>query len=216
MRCIFATLLLMIMICPAVYGQTSNPQPPNTPPNPGDSSSQQVQPPAPPSPPDAPIPDQSTLPSAQDKKESAAKRKLEQLIPSCLNVFWGYHTCWYSPPASPPKTKPSTGNVDEAEFAKDMDVGDFYLERRNNAGAMMRFRDALEHKPNDPLATFKLAQSLEGLRLADEARESYAAYLKLEPKGRFAGEAKKALERLRATDADKVKKPSSPRDSHQP
>lgn len=169
MNRILATLLLTISVCLVVHGQTSTPQPPNTPLPPGDSSSRQVQPPSPPMPPDAPIPDSSTAPTSSNKNDPAVKRKLEQLVPGCLNVLWGFHTCWYSPPASPPKAKPPTSSVDEAEFAKDMDVGNFYLnERRNYPGAMMRFQDALEHKPNDPRATFGLAQSLEGLHRADE------------------------------------------------
>lgn len=205
MRRMFATLLLMALGSLVAQGQTSTPQPPNTPPAPGESSSKQALPPSPPSPPDAPIPDPGTLPASPDKKEPAAKRKMEQLIPSCLDVLWGFHTCWYSPPASPAKKSASApSTADEAEFAKDMDVGDFYLsERKNYGGAMLRFRDALEHKPNDPLATFRFAQSLEGLHQADEARQAYAAYLKLEPKGRFVGEAKKALERLQTKNAGK-------------
>ena len=215
MRCIFALLLMTIVLgCSAAYGQNSNPQTPNTPPTPGDSSSKQAEPPSAPTPPDAPIPDQATLPGSSDKKQSAAKRKLEQLVPSCLNILWGFHTCWSSPPASPPKAPAKT--VADPEFAKDMEIGDFYLnERKNYAGAVLRFRDALEHKPNDPLATFKLAQSLEGLRQADEARQSYSTYLKLEPDGRFAGQAKKALERLQTESAAREQKQTPmPKDSH--
>jgi hypothetical protein len=208
MRRIFATLLLAISFCLVAQGQTSTPQSPNTPLPPGDSSSRQAQQPSPPMPPDAPLPDPSTFPASSDKNNPAIKRKLEQLVPSCLNVLWGFHTCWYLPPASPPKAKTSTSAVDEAEFAKDMDVGAFYLnERRNYMGAMMRFRDALEHKPNDPLATFKLAQALEGLHRADEAREGYATYLKLEPKGHFVSDAKKAIDRLQSKNADSMKQP---------
>ncbi|HLJ28696.1 MAG TPA: hypothetical protein VKY85_18450 [Candidatus Angelobacter sp.] len=203
-------LLLSILLCLAAYGQSSNPQPPNTPPAPGDSSSKQAQPPSPPTPPDVSMPDPGALPAPQDPRQSAVKRKLEQLVPSCLNVLWGFHTCWSSPPASPPKAPAHP--VADPEFAKDMEVGDFYLNQtRNYAGAMMRFRDALEHQPNDPLATFRLAQSLEGLHQADAAREDYAAYLKLEPNGRFAGEAKKALERLQEKNAGRARK-----DSHLP
>ncbi len=197
---IFPTLLL-VLICSAAWGQSSNPQPPNTPPSPADSSSKQTQAPSPPSPWDVPIVDPGAVPNSSDKKEPAVKRKLEQLVPSCLDVLWGFHTCWYSPPASPPKTTPTTKTPDENEFAKDMDVGDFYLERRNYAGASLRFREALEHKTNDPLATFKLAQALEGNHQADEAAEKYAAYLKLEPNGRLARQAKKALERLQTRSA---------------
>lgn len=206
MRCIFATLLLTILVCSAAYGQNSNPQPSNTTgqgdssskqsQNSGDSSSQQSQQPSPPA-------DSSSQP---EKKQSAVKRKLKELVPSCANVG-AYVKC---------KSSKSEKPKDSSEYAKDMDVGDFYLtEKKNYVGAMWRFRDALERKPNDPLATFKLAQALEGLKQNDEAREDYAAYLKLEPKGTYAGDAKQALERLQPQNADKAKEAPAPKDSHE-
>ncbi|HEY6251681.1 MAG TPA: hypothetical protein VI685_17115 [Candidatus Angelobacter sp.] len=211
MRNIFATLLLAVLFSPAAYSQSSTPRPPNTPLPPGESSSQQVQPPSVPLPPDSPMPDLGTLPQSQDKKQSAVKRKVQELVPHCLNIIWAFHTCWSQPPA--PKPQPGVSPTDDPEFAKDMDVGDFYLtERRNYKGAELRFRDALEHKANDPTATFKLAQSLEGLGQADEARDDYAAYLKLDPSGHFVDQAKKALDRLQSKNADKVKESPTHKD----
>lgn len=209
MRRIFAPLMLIVLFSPVVYSQTSNPRPPNTPPAPGDSSSQQqVQPPSVPLPDDAPMPDLGTLPQSPDKKQSAVKRKVQEAVPHCLNIF-AYHTCWSQPPA--PKSQPAAAPKDDPEFAKDIDVGDFYLtEKKNYKGAELRFRDALEHKPNDPTATFKLAQALEGLKAADEARDTYAAYLKLEPNGPFAVQAKKALDRLQANSAAQAPNKSKP------
>jgi tetratricopeptide (TPR) repeat protein len=211
MRGISALLLMAIALsCSAAYGQNSNPQTPNTPPTPGDSSSKQAEPPSPPATPD------SSTPPASDKKEPAVKRKLKELAPGCVNVG-AYHKCRSSRQTTPPQTAKDAGP--DTEFAKDMDVGDFYLnQKKNYAGAAMRFRDALEQKPNDPRATFMLAQSLEGLQQNDEARETYAAYLKLEPKGPFAGDAKKALERLQTEsatqDGGKGKQVTVPKDSH--
>lgn len=76
-------------------------------------------------------------------------------------------------------------------------------------GAAMRFQDALDHKPNDPPATYMLAQALEGLRQIDDARQVYEVYLKLDPKGKFATQARKALDGLKTkgvnADADKPK-----------
>ena len=206
MRRISATLLLMFLICSVAYGQTStnppttaNPRGSGNPPS-ADSTSQQAQPPSVPLPDDSPMPDLGTLPQTQDKKESAVKRKLKELDPHCLNLFV-FHTCWSQPPADP---KTAADVKADPEFTKDMEVGDFYLnERKNYKGAELRFRDALEHKPNDPLATFKLAQSLEGLRQFDEARQTYATYLKLDPNGRFVEQANKALERLESKTAEK-------------
>jgi len=209
MRSISATLLLMFLCCLFATGQnstnpptTSNPPGSGNPPN-NDSSSRQAQPPSVPLPDDSPMPDLGTLPQTQDKKQSAVKRKLKELDPHCLNIFL-FHTCWSQPPA--PETKTSPQSKDDPEFTKDMEVGDFYLnERKNYKGAELRFRDALEHKPNDPLATFRLAQSLEGLSQFEEARKTYETYLKLEPNGHFVEQANKALERLESKTASDKK-----------
>ena len=209
MRSISATLLLMFLICSIATGQTStNPPTTSNPPGSGnppsaDSSSQQAQPQSVPLPDDSPMPDLGTLPQTQDKKQSAVKRKLKELDPHCLNIFL-FHTCWSQPPAPEAKTSPQS--KDDPEFTKDMEVGDFYLnEKRNYMGAALRFRDALEHKPNDPLATFRLAQSLEGLSQFDEARKTYESYLKLDPNGRLVDQANKALERLQSKTASDKK-----------
>jgi len=213
MRRISAPLLLMVLLCSAVYAQVAVSPPANSNPPNNDSTSQPPQAPSPPLPSDSPMPDLGKLPQAQDKKQSASKRKLDELVPHCLDIFWAFHACW----SSPPPTKAATVVTDDPEFAKDMDVGDFYLtERKNYKGAELRFRDALEHKPKDPGATFKLAQSLEGQGQADEARDDYAAYLKLEPNGRFVEQAKKALDRLQSRNADKLKGLPDHKDRHQP
>jgi len=197
---IFAASLLFILVCSVACGQTSA----NTPapgPTGNDSTSQQSQP--------TTIPDNAP-PAASDKKKSAVTRKLDQLKPDCINLIV-YHPCWSSTP--PPEPKPAPKGVDP-EYAKDMDVGNFYLnERKNYMGAMMRFRDALTRKPNDPEATFKLAQSLEGLGQIDEAREQYQAYLNLQPDGQFTSQANKAVERLQGKGAVGKSKQATP-DSH--
>jgi len=207
---IFSALLLISWVISVASAQTSTN--PTTTPRGTDSTSKQAQPPPPPTPPDVLMPDLGTLPLPQDKKKSAVKRKVEELIPNCLNVLWAFHTCWSTPP--PSDAKPAAKGVDP-EYAKDMDVGDFYLkERKNYSGATMRFRDALAHKPNDAPATFKLAQSLEGLQQVDEAREQYQNYLKLEPQGQYSTQASKALERLQGKSAvGKSKQPAQ--DPHQ-
>ena len=44
---------------------------------------------------------------------------------------------------------------------KDVEVGDYYYRRENYKAALSRYREALEFKPRDAVATFKLAQTLE-------------------------------------------------------
>lgn len=204
MRCFIATSLLMFLACPIAWAQTS--PPPATNPPEGDSTSQQSQPAAIP---DNPVPDQASSSSQKEHKKSAVKRKLGELAPGCINVGT-LHKCKSASPSSEPEGKPTN----DTEYAKDMDVGAFYLnERKNYAGAVMRFRDALEHKTNDPAATFYLGQALEGLHRNDEAREEFQTYLTLEPKGQFAEQANKSLERLQnkaATAESDAKKPEKP------
>jgi len=87
---------------------------------------------------------------------------------------------------------------DPHRAAKDIEVGEYYFKRKNYRGAESRFRDALLYKPNDALATFRMAQVFERTGRAPEARQYYADYLKILPHGPFAEEARKALEKLSA------------------
>jgi tetratricopeptide (TPR) repeat protein len=121
-----------------------------------------------------------------------------------------------SPPPNDDKDHPQSSDVlkdegggagggDTTEFhpwnphkaAKDIEVGDYYFKRKNYTGAEGRYREALVYKDNDAVATYKLALSLEKLNRSDEALEQYESYLKILPYGPEAGEAKKAIERLK-------------------
>lgn len=79
---------------------------------------------------------------------------------------------------------------------KDVEVGEFYLKRKNLRAAESRFREALTYKPNDAAATFRLGEVLEQENQGNEARTNYEAYLKILPEGKFAAEAKKGIERI--------------------
>ena len=80
---------------------------------------------------------------------------------------------------------------------KDVEIGTFYYNQGNYKAAISRFREALEYKPRDAAATFKLAEALEKSGELDEARVQYESYLAILKDGPSAGEARKALERLR-------------------
>jgi tetratricopeptide (TPR) repeat protein len=82
--------------------------------------------------------------------------------------------------------------------AKDIEVGDYYAKRKNYKAAISRYREALEYKPKDAEATFRLAQALEATKENDEAMRRYQEYLKILPGGEFAAEAKAGVQRLRA------------------
>jgi tetratricopeptide (TPR) repeat protein len=100
----------------------------------------------------------------------------------------------------------SAGGGDTTEFhpwdphkaAKDVEVGDYYFKRKNYMGAESRYREALVYKENDAVATFKLAVCLEKMNRPVEALTQYQAYLKILPFGPEAGEAKKAIDRLKS------------------
>lgn len=86
---------------------------------------------------------------------------------------------------------------DPHKAAKNVEVGDFYFSRKNYRAAESRYAEALEWKPNDAIATFRLAQSQENLGKKDDAVKNYQGYLKILPAGEFAAEAKSSIERLK-------------------
>jgi len=97
---------------------------------------------------------------------------------------------------------------------KAIEVGDFYFkDRKNYAAAESRYREALLYKPNDAVATFRLAQVLELTDRPSEARQYYQDYLKILPHGPYAADAHKALERLQSQSQNHSQSKDSPKDS---
>ena len=78
------------------------------------------------------------------------------------------------------------------EFAEDIEIGTYAFKYKNYRGAELRFRHALEYKPGQPDATFKLAESLDKLGKSDEAKQQYQAYLSSQPHGPHADRARAA------------------------
>jgi len=148
------------------------------------------EPPPLPSPPDAPMPDLGTIPGPPDNSKSRVKRALDRAMPNCLDVI--VHTCWSSPPGDGRAEMPE----EERQFAKDMEIGTYNFRNKNYRGAELRFRHALEYKPGQPEARFKLAESLDKLGKINEAKETYQAYLEAQPEGSHAERARIALQRL--------------------
>jgi len=101
----------------------------------------------------------------------------------------------------------AAGNVQELhpwnphKAAKDIEVGDFYFKRKNYHAAMDRYQEALLYKPNDAIANFRLGQCFEKLDNPAEAINHYEAYLKILPHGPLSEEARKGLEKLKASAA---------------
>ena len=120
-----------------------------------------------------------------------------------------------SPPAGDDKKHPQSGttvmdaedaNTDVQEMhawdphkaAKDVEIGDFYYKRKNYRAALERYKEALVYKPNDALATYRLAECQDKTGNGSDAITHYQDYLKILPHGPFALDAQKALERLKA------------------
>jgi tetratricopeptide (TPR) repeat protein len=118
-----------------------------------------------------------------------------------------------SPPTNDEKSHPEAGlsdtGVDEftpynpMKAMKDVEVGDFYFKKENYNAAISRYREALEFKPHDAEATFKLAEALNKTGDTASARENYEAYLKILPKGPYAQKAREALSKLKQKTAQK-------------
>ena len=115
-----------------------------------------------------------------------------------------------SPPADDTKKHPEAelgddaGDVDEftpynpMKAMKDVEVGDFYFKiKQNYPAAISRYREALEYKPHDAEATFKLAEALNKTGDTAGAVENYEAYLKILPNGPYAKKAREELDKLK-------------------
>ena len=82
---------------------------------------------------------------------------------------------------------------DPHRAAKSIEIGEYYMRRKNYRAAESRFREALEYKPNDAVATFRLGQVMEKQGNLTLARQNYELYLKMLPSGPFAGDARKSM-----------------------
>jgi len=106
-------------------------------------------------------------------------------------------------PSQPDSDVSDLGDVQEFhpwdphKAIKDIEVGDFYFKKKNYRAALDRYREALEYKPQDALANFRLGQCLEKMNQPQEARLHYEEYLKILPHGPLAEEAQKQLQKLR-------------------
>ena len=112
-----------------------------------------------------------------------------------------------SPPPGDAKNHPGADldtASDSGEFTpwnpmkamKDLEVGDFYFKRDNYPAAISRYREALEYKPHDAEATYKLGAALEKSGALQGAMQNYQDYLKILPRGPYAAKAQKGIDRL--------------------
>ena len=151
--------------------------------------------------------------SSQPKQDSSAQRERQEEMSSSKDTRIDL-----SPPADDAKKHPDSGAAvmdadadtandsgvsemhpwDPHKAAKDVEVGDFYYKRKNYRAALDRYKDALIYKPNDAVATYRLAECQDKTGDPAEAVTHYQDYLKILPHGPFAEDAQRALERLHA------------------
>ena len=82
----------------------------------------------------------------------------------------------------------------EQLIAEDIDVGRFYLDKKNWKGAEGRFADAVGLNGEEPEAVFGLAEAERHLQLFKEAAEHYRLFLSYDPDGPHSRAARKGLE----------------------
>jgi hypothetical protein len=81
---------------------------------------------------------------------------------------------------------------------EDLDVGGFYLDKKNWKAAEGRFSSAFALDAENPDTVWGLAEAERHLQLYKEAAEHYELFLSYEPDGKRGREARKALEEVQA------------------
>ena len=96
-------------------------------------------------------------------------------------------------------TSVARAKLEQTRIQDDLKVGSFYMKDGNAQGAYLRFKDAVDHAPDDPDARYNLAEAASKLNKRDEAILNYRECLKLDPAGDHDKASRKALQRLGAT-----------------
>ncbi len=173
----------------------------------GAAAAQDASPPQDAAPPVEKLPTDKSAPAPADNRKSP---------PRSDNVSAGESSSKQTqidvePAADDAKSHPEAGlgDSDVNEFTpynpmkamKAVEVGDWYFKQQNYKAAISRYQEALDFKPHDAEATFKLAEVLNKTGDTTGAIENYEAYLKLLPDGPYAKKSREALEKLKAKSA---------------
>ena len=101
------------------------------------------------------------------------------------------------PPSSYPDIEARRAvNYDPHRAQKDIEIGNYYLNRKNYRAALERFQDALLYKPNDAEATYGLAVAQEKMELFSLAYNNYSKYLEILPEGPRARQSEEGMKRM--------------------
>ncbi len=88
---------------------------------------------------------------------------------------------------------PKQYSFNPLQAKKERNIGEFYFKKGAYIAAAGRFREATKWNPSDSEAFLRLGDAEEKLKDDKAAREAYAKYLELAPKGKQAAEVKKKL-----------------------
>ena len=94
--------------------------------------------------------------------------------------------------------KSTKSKTREAVIKEDLDVGGFYLDKKNWKAAQARFSAAFALDAENPDTVWGLAETERHLQLYKEAAEHYKLFLSYEPEGKRFREARKALAEVQA------------------
>ena len=129
--------------------------------------------------PDDPAPEDT---GAQGADSSSSLKNIESLLPPPDN----------SPPDK--KRKPQAKEPTHKEAAaEDIDVGGYYLDRKNWRAALSRFESAMVLDPENPDVYWGLAEAERNLGQFAKARADYQKLLDYDPENRHAKQARKTL-----------------------
>jgi len=96
------------------------------------------------------------------------------------------------------QSKSMKGKTRLQVIKEDLDVGGFYLDKKNWKAAQGRFASAFALDAENPDSVWGLAEAERHLQLYKDAAEHYKLFLSYEPDGKRGREARKALEEVEA------------------
>lgn len=127
--------------------------------------------------------DQAVAPSAQDANSSSSLAGLDSLLPKPDD----------EQPSKKKKKNAAPEPTEQETAAKDISVGQYYLDIKNWKAAQSRFQSALVLAPEEPDVYWGLAVSAHRLGDFWNARAYYLKVIEYDPDSRHAKDAAKAL-----------------------
>ena len=117
-----------------------------------------------------------------------------------------------TPPSAEPSTTESSSNESSSKEApgptcdiytavQDVEVADFYYEKKNYRAALGRYESALQSKPGDPAIFLRLGKTAEKLGDNERAKREYQSSIDAGPDSPSAKESKDALSHLASKSA---------------